>query len=232
MDYAAWLIHGDTGTGKTSFAGSVGQGYKTLYLYNNRNTLDTLEFIPGDRTCVCIDTFKKATDMFAQLVNKKHDYKCVVIDDLTQGIPNFRVELSHSTAADYVRASQGNYMEIRDRWRMLIKDYASLPMHAIFLAMSARELDELEPGTKEAPNYVVKPAVETKLRDELGGYLNGMAFTYKRYIGGQTKHFISFERGGFDTKLHAGIKIPQMEDPTFDKVWNLIQKSTVAKEAK
>ena len=231
MKYFAGLLHGDTGSGKTRLAGTMAQQVKTLHICIDRSAPDTLDAVPGDREIRVPKDFDTLVKYHQFLVSGKHSFGGVVIDSVTQAVPNFRVELTGGSAGQYTRTQMPNWMELYERWRPLIKDYAALPMHVIFCAMSEREADELDPGTEQNPNMLIKPALETKLRNQMGGYLNALGYCYKRYQGGSNKYFITFERGGIDTKL-CGASIPNMEDPTFEKVWAMIQKATIKKEDK
>ena len=223
MDYFCGLIHGDTGAGKTVFGGSMAQVVRTLHICIDRYAEETLKTIPGDREIRSPSDFSSLVKYHRYLAAGKHNFGGWVIDSVTQGIQNFRVELTGVGANNYHKTPMLSWMELYERWRLLLKDFIALPMHGMILAMSQRELDELEPGTKEEPNYIVKPFIETKLRDVIGGYLPALGFCYKKHTGGRNHYYISFERGGIDTKL-CGAKLPQMEDPTFAKVWQAIQK--------
>lgn len=229
MKYFKGLIHADTGTGKTHLAGTMAQVVKTFHICIDDFAEDTLATIPGDRVIRRPTTFAQLVEYHKFLATGKHDFGGWCLDSITQGIQNFRVERSGVTAGDYFKTAMPTWMEMYERWRLISKDYIALPMHGMILAMSQRELNELEPGTKENPNYVVKPFIETKLRDTIGGYLPALGYCFKQYEGGRNKYFLTFERGGIDTKL-CGVSIPTMEDPTFEKIWNLIQKQNKSEE--
>lgn len=231
MNRAAWLIHGDTGTGKTRFLGTVAEQVKVLHLCFDEFAPDTLEGMPGDRKVVRVDTYADLRKYVKALQGNK-EYGAVCLDGLTQAVQNHRNEMSGGNAESPVRGSIPLWTTLKNMWRLTIAEYAHLPIHFFIACTSRTETDVRKVDVeirKDGEDYGgdkrVVPNLETDLRHEIGGYLNGVGYTYKEGTGKLETYHISFALPNIHTKLNQyGVSIRDMADPTFAKVWARINK--------
>ena len=235
MQYFKGLIFGDTGTGKTWFGGTLSALGKVAYLHADLSSPDTLALVPGERVLRFISTPDDAARALKAL-RSKPEYAGAVFDGMTGFIQNTRDSLTGSRIDAVIRATQPMWGDVKEIARLFIKDFVALPMHIMLIALAQRDLDFLEPYKLDAmgeiardkhgepyPQYQVLPSLETKLRHEIGGQLNAVGYTFTRSRLKGVEYHLSFQKAGVDTKL-CGCSIPDMVDPTFEKVWQIISK--------
>jgi len=207
----------------------VAEVVKTIHLCFDEFASDTLEGMPGDRKVIQIENYAELR-MVRDDIKRDKTVGAVCLDGLTQAIQNHRADMSGSTADKYVDGNIPLWTRTKNLWRMTIADFAHLPVHVLLACISRTEDDVRlvaqrggggDPERGEIKRVV--PNLETNLRHEIGGYLNGKGYMWKESNGRLLTHHLSFYLPNIDTKLcHPTITIKDMVDPTFEKVWKRI----------
>ena len=187
------LVHGDSGTGKTWFAGTMIQaGLKTIYIVFEEDELLTLDKagIYGYDYRV-ITRYDQLWRLYLELRKNDKKWEGLILDSLTYLQQNAKdFELGSETDKDFLReAMLGNRRMYLQNWgnllemtRHFIVPVLKLPMHKIFTCVS--EPDE-DPKTGKSKIY---PALQGSMQQLIDAYFSVVAYSFVYFYGPET-HF-------------------------------------------
>lgn len=211
------LVYGTTGCGKTHFAATAIDSYKTLYL-NTEEKTSTLskwgsKLQKNGSRAFWIDSQAETREILSKLRDKQ-TYEVLVIDSLS------RYQLLDQLAItgdkrDKTTQEDFGKLHIHMSQTMLLTPKNS--MHMIVTALAEEYTRTFANGTKGSR---FRPSLIGKFGSLIGGWFNIMAFME---FDGTTRrmHFVSGP--DFDAKSEFDMP-PYLDNPTFGDVVKLINK--------
>lgn len=218
------LIYGPPGSGKTSFAGSMGKRIKVLGLSAEAGLLSLQNIRDASGKTIPIDyvEIKKFEDMdeaFRLLRHGKHEYEGVFIDSLT--------EIQKSCKDFIMEKTKKDQMEMRDwgdlamKIERMVRAFRDLPLHVTITALEETETD------KATGEIRVMPALQGSVQKQLPAYFDEVLYAFAKEAGdGEERrirhHLLTRNSGKYIGKDRSG-KLPAViVDPDWGKVFDLI----------
>jgi phage nucleotide-binding protein len=171
------LIYGPNGTGKTTIAGT----FPSPVLILDVNERGTRVLASDDGKCKkrAVDTFEMFVQAYWYLRSGKHNFKTVVIDNVTtlqevamRYIMNKEADFELSKDMDMpTRRDWGGLSQIMKRWLI---DFRNLPMNVVFIAQEKRDKEE----DLDSDDSSVYPQVTPSVRAILGAAVDIIGRTY------------------------------------------------------
>lgn len=178
------LVYGESGTGKTRFAGSADAVPKLrpVLFVDIEGGTETLRNSYPKVEQVRVSTWKQMQQVYDELLKGKHGYQTVVLDSLTE-IQKFNM---YDIMANLVRTrpdldpdvpGMREWGKNLEQIRKFVRAFRDLPMNSVFTALEKSDKD-----TKTG--MVTKmPSLSGKLASEVAGFLDVVLYYYVKQIG-------------------------------------------------
>lgn len=230
-DRVKWLNildHGDNGSGKTRFSGSLITQMKTFYI-----TVDEREIQTLDQNGITefdyhvLKDYSKIDDLYRMLLRNKEHYEGLVLDgladlqqemkdvQLSNGVDNLKTNSQKLEFVTKAMLGKGPQMEIK-KWgnigemmRQVINPFLDLPMHKVITCTSEGAID---PGTGEVKLY---PSLQGGMQQRIRGPFNVVAYSFIKFYGGKAYYCMTTQpHENISTKDRTGLN-RVLINPTF-----------------
>lgn len=223
------LIYGDSGIGKTVLAGSasaVPEMSPVIFLDIEGGTLSLRQRYP-DVDRVRIQSIKELSATYNALKAGEGGYKTVVVDSISEtqqtGMHGPGGIMQNAIAKDGDRDPDlpgiGEYGKSTQMMRKFIRAFRDLPMNTIFTALARVE--------RVKGREFIKPALTAKLSDEIAGFLDIVAYLYKKEDenGNVNRYLCSVSTDTIVAKDRTDALPPVLESPTMEDIYNIAIKT-------
>jgi len=197
--YLSILVHGDSGVGKTRFAGTmVEAGLKVLYIVLNEDELLTLDQvgIKGYDYHIITNYEKQLWPLYLALRRNKPGYEGVVLDglgDFQQAAKDYELAGGEGVGAKFMEeAMRGNRRMYLQNWgnllemtRHFLDPFLKLPMHKIITCVSEADDDPKTGKTK------VYPALQGSLQQLIAAHFSVVGYSYIAHWGPSTYYCLT-----------------------------------------
>lgn len=187
-EYYNILIYGDSGTGKTTLAGSADAvpSMRPVLFIDVEGGTNSLRHTYPEVSTVRVKTWKEMQALYNALYEGNHPYRTVVLDSLTEiqkfnmyGIMNDLAQKRPDLDPDIPGMREwGKNLE---QLRRMVRGFRDLPMHTIFTALKRDDKDAKTGIT------TMKPSLSGKLADEVAAFLDIVVYYYVKQIGDGTE---------------------------------------------
>lgn len=223
------LVYGDSGVGKTTFAGSADQvpEMRPVLFIDIEGGTESLKHSYPEVDTVRVTSWKEMQNVYNALYEGGHGYRTVVLDSLTEiqkfNMYNIMSEvIQRRPDLDADVPSMREWGKNLEQIRRMVRGFRDLDMHVIFTALNKTDKDQKTGIT------TMKPSLSGKLADEVAAFLDVVMYYYVKEIsdGGATV----FKRLLLTQKTDAQIakdrtgRLPQIiEEPTMVEIHKLMQ---------
>lgn len=222
--YLNIMIYGDSGTGKTTLAGSADEvpSMRPVLFVDIEGGTESLRHSYPDVQTVRVTTWKEMQGLYNELHEGNHPYKTVVLDSLTE-IQKFNMYqimgevIQKRPDLDVDVPSMREWGKNLEQIRRFVRGFRDLEMHTIFTALSRADKND---RTGMVTN---KPSLSGKMADEVAAFLDIVAYYYVKQIGdGEDAEFkrllLTTKTDSVVAKDRSG-KLPMiLEYPTMKKI--------------
>lgn len=225
------LVYGDSGVGKTVFAGSsdaVPSMRKVLVIDIEGGTSSLIHTYPNVDS-LRVKTWKEMQEVYdAFYYSDMTQYNTVILDSLTE-IQKFSM---YNIMDDLVKEKPDRDADVPSmrEWgknleqiRKFVRGFRDLPVNAIFTALAKETKNDL------TGEVTWKPSLTGKLVDEIAGFLDVVLYYYVKDITNQETKEVEHKRVILTQKTNKYVakdrsgKLPMLiEDPTMKKVHELL----------
>jgi len=176
-EFIKCLFYGPNGTGKTTVSGTF-PGPVLVLDVNERGTR-VLASTDGHCKKRLVDTFEMFVQAYWFLKSGKHQFKTVVIDNLTtlqevcmRYVMNKEADFDLSKDMDLpTKRDWGGMSQLMKRWAI---DFRNLPMNVVFIAQEKKDNDD----DLESDEASVYPQISPSVRGILGAAVDVIGRTY------------------------------------------------------
>lgn len=223
------LIYGDSGTGKTTLAGSADglpEMRKILFLDIEGGMLSLKSSFPSVES-VRIKSWQDMQQVYDELLaNPDHGFNTIVIDSLTEAQKMSMDKIMRKLVEEHADRDP-DVPSIREwninieQTRKFVRAFRDLPVNIIFTALKKDDRNQMTGLTRR------KPALSGRVADEVAGFLDIVAYLYvvehegeniRALLCGATQDTVAKDRTG---------KLPQViQRPTMSTIWNAVKGTT------
>lgn len=222
------LIYGDSGTGKTTLAGSADAvpSMRPVLFIDIEGGTESLRHSYPEVDSVRVTTWKEMQELYNALYLGDHPYRTVVLDSLTE-VQKFNMyNIMHDLAQkrpdlDADIPGMREWGKNIEQLRRFVRGFRDLPIHTIFTALNRSDKDAKTGIT------TMKPSLSGKLADEVAAFLDVVVYYYVKQIGDGTE--AEFKRLLLTRKTDAQVakdrsgKLPMViESPTMAIIHELM----------
>ena len=235
--FLAMLVYGRSGTGKTAFASTFP---KPMLLMDVREKgTDTVAKVPGI-DLVQVDTWEEFEQLYWYLVSGKHEYRTVVIDQISQlqdlAMEKVRRDEGKEPTDLISKRDWGAISGMMKTWLFNYRDLVDKQMH---VCMVAHERANAE---GEAIEDQIDPSIGPRLMPSVASSVNGAVsiigntFIRERFVGTDRTRMVEYcmrigPHAYYTTKVRTpvGIETPDvLVNPSFEKALKLTQGESLA----
>lgn len=185
--YLNMLIYGDSGTGKTTLAGSADlvPAMRPVLFVDIEGGTESLRHSYPEVDAVRITNWRALQGLYNTLREGGHGYQTVVLDSLTE-IQKFNMyqimaELIAKKGADDPKVdadvpSMREWGKNLEQIRKFVRAFRDLQMHTIFTALAKEDKDQ-KTGARS-----IKPSLSGKMADEVAAFLDIVAYYYVKEV--------------------------------------------------
>lgn len=220
------LIYGPSGTGKTILVGSAAAvpvlcpvlgtdiegGMTSLASYDyGEDTIDLTD----------VNSFTEGAESYMRvhkyLTSKENTYATAIMDSATElqqmVLDECLIEARKKEPDLHI------WNRVTSKMRKAVRQIRDLPIHVLVTALERQVKDE----TKGI--MVRQPALQGKISEEMPGFFDIVGkMEIKKNKAGEVVRILHFESdGSFVAKDRTGALGKKMENPTMEKIWNLIR---------
>lgn len=227
------LIYGDSGTGKTTLAGSADEvpNMRPVLFVDIEGGTESLRHSYPSVETVRVTSWKEMQQVYDVLHSGDHEYKTVVLDSLSE-IQKFNMytimnDLTQKRPdLDPDVPGMREWGKNLEQMRKFVRAFRDLEMHTIFTALNMTDKDQKTGLT------TMKPMLSGKLANEVAAFLDIVAYYYVKQIGsGEDAEFrrllLTQKTDAQVAKDRSGLLPMIVEDPTMKSLHQLM---TTAKE--
>ena len=222
------LFYGDSGTGKTTLAGSADKvpAMRPVLFVDIEGGTESLRHSYPEVDTVRVTTWKEMQNLYNVLYEGGTGYKTVVLDSLTE-IQKFNMYTIMEAVVqkrpdlDQDVPSMREWGKNLEQLRKMVRGFRDLEMHTIFTALNKTDKDQ------RTGIITMKPSLSGKLADEVAAFLDVVCYYYVKQVGdGEDAQFkrllLTQKTDGQVAKDRTG-KLPMIiEDPDMSKIYELM----------
>ena len=226
------LIYGESGTGKTTLAGSSDEvpQMRPVLVIDIEGGTESLRHTYPDVEQVRVRTWQEMQNVYNALYNGGHGFQTVVLDSLTE-IMKFSM---YQIMGDLVQKGRGSGAEVDpdvpsmrewgkniEQIRRFVRGFRDLPINTIFTALVRAEKDAKTGVT------TFMPSLSGKVAGEVAAFLDIVLYYYVKDLGddeggGQKRVLLTRRIEKAIAKDRSG-KLPMIvEDPTMKELYQLM----------
>lgn len=231
------LIYGDSGTGKTTLAGSADDvpEMRSVIVVDLEGGTESLRSKYPNVDTVRAQSWKEMQAVYNDLHRGGHGYNTVVVDSLTE-CQKFNMYTIMKELVDR-KTDEGKDVDpdipsVREwgknieQMRKFVRAMRDLPIHTIFTCLEQEKKDEKTGAVK------VKPLLSGKLADEVAAFLDVVMYYYVKEVpaqdGGEMelKRVLLTRKTAKHTAKDRSGKLPMLiADPTMSTLYDLMYKA-------
>lgn len=221
------LVYGESGVGKTVFAGSASlvESMSPVLLLNiEGGTLSLKDFYPNVHT-VPIRKFSQLQDIYNDLYKGKSKYKTAIIDSHTEAQKlamrdHMRYASGRDSSLDEDVPQMQHWLKNIEQMRKFTRAWRDLPINTIFTALESQEKDN-------RGRIQTKPSMNGKLQSELPGFFDLVLYMYtkteKRAGTTSTRRMVLTRRTDTIQAKDRSNKLPlAIENPTMETIYGVM----------
>lgn len=223
------LFYGESGTGKTTLAGSADMvpAMRPVIVVDIEGGTTSLRHSYPEVHTVRVTTWKEMQQVYDALEAGEGGYRTVVLDSLTE-IQKFNMyDIMNSLTQkrpdlDPDVPGMREWGKNLEQMRKYIRAFRDLDMHTIFTALNMTDKDQ------KTGQVTMQPMLSGKLAKEAAAFLDVVGYYYVKQIGSDDK--MEMKRLLLTQKTDAQVakdrsgKLPMIiEDPTMEKIFNFMQ---------
>lgn len=226
--YFNMLIYGESGTGKTTLAGSADMvpNMRPVLFIDIEGGTESLRHSYPEVDTVRVQNWKEMQDVYNFLYEGDHEYQTVVLDSLTE-IQKFNM---YQIMSDLMQKrpdldpdvpGMREWGKNLEQIRRMVRGFRDLEMHTIFTALSKSEKNQKTGATS------TMPSLSGKLASEVAAFLDVVVYYYVKQIGdGSDAEFkrllLAQKTDDVIAKDRSG-KLPMIiEGPTMSEIFRLM----------
>lgn len=224
------LVYGESGIGKTRFAGSsdeIPDMRRTLLIDVEGGTLTLRDLYPEVES-VRVKSWAEMQAVYDALFAGQHDFTTIIVDSLTEvqkmsmdGIMRKLVEEFEERSAEVPGLREWNIN--LEQTRKFVRAFRDLPMNTIFTALVKADKNPRTGALKR------KPSLSGKLADEVAGFLDIVVYLYAKEIDGENKRILLCGQTEDTVAKDRSNKLPMtIEDPTMAKLWQILNEEKIS----
>lgn len=230
------LVYGDSGTGKTTLAGSADEvpSMRPVLFVDIEGGTESLRHSYPDVHTVRVTTWKEMQEVYDVLYSGEHDYSTVVLDSLTE-IQKFNMYTIMDTLTQKRPDLDPDVPGMREwgknleQMRKFVRGFRDLEMHTIFTALNTTDKDQKTGLT------TMKPQLSGKLANEVAAFLDIVMYYYVKQIGAgedaEFKRLLLTQKTDSQVAKDRSGRLPMViEDPSMAKIHSLMTASESTKE--
>ena len=230
------LVYGDSGTGKTTLAGSADAvpEMRPVLVVDVEGGTESLKHSYPEVEVVRVTSWKEMQDVYNALYEGNHGYRTVILDSLTE-IQKFNMySIMNQLTQQYPDRdpdvpSMREWGKNLEQIRKFVRAFRDLEMHTIFTALSKTDKNE-KTGVS-----VTQPSLSGKMAGEVAAFLDVVCYYYVKQIGDDDD--MEFKRLLLSTKTDTIVakdrtgKLPMvMESPTMASLFAVMNGKKLAKQ--
>lgn len=234
------LVYGDSGIGKTTFAGSADAlpEMRSVLVVDIEGGTESLRRSYPDVDVVRVTTWKEMQTVYSELHRGSHEYRTVILDSLTeiqkfnmyQIMADLLAKKGDSNNVDPDVPSMREWGKNLEQIRRYVRNFRDLQMHTIFTALAKEDKDQRS-GVR-----TIKPSLSGKMADEVAAFLDLVMYYYMKEVPSeegegvvQKRLLLTQKTSMHVAKDRSGMLPMVIEDPTMTKLFTLM--NAQAKEA-
>lgn len=223
------LIYGESGTGKTTLAGSsdaVPEMRKVLIVDIEGGVLSLKERYP-DAEAVRVKTWEKMQEVYNDLSVGNHGFNTIIIDSLSEA-QKMSMDRIMRKLVDQYPEREDTVPQVREwninieQTRKFVRLFRDLPVNTIFTALAREDKHPLR-GTIRR-----KPLLSGKVSDEVAGFLDIVGYLYTKEVDEELKRVLLCGSTEDTVAKDRTDKLPlTIENPTMQTIWKTIKGTKV-----
>jgi hypothetical protein len=226
------LVYGDSGVGKTTFAGSADEvpSMRPVLFIDIEGGTESLRHSYPEVDTIRVTTWKEMQEVYNVLYSGEHPYKTVVLDSLTE-IQKFNM---YSIMTDLAQKrpdldpdvpGMREWGKNLEQIRRMVRGFRDLDMHTIFTSLAKTDKDQ-KTGISST-----KPSLSGKMADEVAAFLDIVVYYYVKQIGdgsdAEFKRLLLTQKTDSQVAKDRSGKLPMVvESPTMSEIYRLMTSST------
>jgi KaiC/GvpD/RAD55 family RecA-like ATPase len=184
--YINMLVYGESGTGKTTLAGSSDAcpALRPALIVDFEGGTESLVRAYPEVDQVRVTTWKEMQAVYDELLLDKHGYSTVILDSLTE-IQKFNMYsimeelLERKPEMDPDVPSMREWGKNLEQMRKFVRAFRDLPMHSIFTALVKQDRND------RTGMVTTLPSLSGKLAGEVAAFLDIVGYLYVKPVQGE-----------------------------------------------
>lgn len=226
------LIYGDSGTGKTTLAGSADQvpSMRPVLFIDIEGGTESLRHTYPDVETVRVRTWKEMQEVYNVLHEGSHEYRTIVLDSLTEiqkfNMYNIMTDLAQKRPdLDPDVPGMREWGKNLEQIRRMVRGFRDLEMNTIFTALVKEDKNQ------KTGIVTQKPSLSGKMADEVAAFLDVVVYYYVKQIGdgsdAEFKRLLLTQKTDSQVAKDRTGKLPMvLEAPTMSAIHDLMQGKT------
>ena len=229
VPYINMLIYGESGVGKTTFAGSADAvpDLRPILFVDIEGGTFSLQNLGYDVDVVRVSSWNEMQELYNALHEGNHKYQTVVLDSLTE-IQKFNMYqvmadlVANKPEADPDIPGMREWGKNIEQIRRFVRAFRDLPMHTIFTALQKEEKDD-RTGVRWT-----KPSLSGKLASEVAAFLDIVVYYYQKEVHDDegnlvNKRFLLTQKTAQQVAKDRSGRLPiVIEDPNMKAIFELM----------
>lgn len=223
--YFNMLIYGESGSGKTTMAGSsdeIPEMRRVLFIDVEGGTLSLRHAYPNVET-VRVRSWNEMQEVYNELYLGNHEYTTIVVDSLTETQKLSMDKIMRKLVEEY-EERDGDVPGIREwninieQTRKFVRAFRDLPVNTIFTSLVKTDKNMRTGALKR------KPSLSGKVADEVSGFLDIVTYLYVKEVDGVNKRMLLCGQTEDTVAKDRTAKLKTIiEDPSMSSIWGAIR---------